>query len=86
MILEEAIRQRSYLIWLRESCPDGNSLHHWLRAKAELEAEQRAFFPATGEWRRLVMPRLPISRPPQRVMSERIPRDEGSASASAARR
>ena len=36
---EEAIRQRSYLIWKREGCPEGRNLEHWQQAKAELEAE-----------------------------------------------
>jgi len=39
---EDAIRLRSYLIWQQEGCPDGRALSHWLRAKAELEAELRA--------------------------------------------
>jgi hypothetical protein len=39
MNTEEAIRQRSYLIWKREGCPEGRNLEHWQQAKAELEAE-----------------------------------------------
>lgn len=38
-VSEEMIAQRSYQIWESEGRPDGRQLHHWLRAKAELEAE-----------------------------------------------
>ena len=37
---EEAIRLRSKEIWEREGCTEGLALEHWLRAKAELEAER----------------------------------------------
>lgn len=40
-IPEEAIRNRSYEIWLRENCPSGRELEHWLQAKAELQAERQ---------------------------------------------
>jgi Protein of unknown function (DUF2934) len=42
MNTDEAIRQRSYLIWKQEGCPEGRNLDHWLRAKAEVEAEPRS--------------------------------------------
>jgi len=35
---ENAIRERSYFIWVEEGCPEGRDLAHWLQAKAELEA------------------------------------------------
>ena len=38
-IPEEAVRQRSYEIWLREQCPQGRQQEHWFRAKAELRSE-----------------------------------------------
>lgn len=73
MIQEEAIRQRSYLIWQREGRPDGRALDHWLRAKAELEAEFQASAGGSGDWRHTVMPRLPISRRPERIVARRVP-------------
>jgi cytoskeletal protein CcmA (bactofilin family) len=33
---EEAIRQRSRLIWEREGCPGDRAEEHWIRARAEL--------------------------------------------------
>jgi cytoskeletal protein CcmA (bactofilin family) len=36
---EEAIRLRSQQIWEREGCPEGYAQEHWMRAKAELEAQ-----------------------------------------------
>lgn len=39
-IPEEQIRDRSYLIWRREHCPQGRHLEHWFRAKAELRSER----------------------------------------------
>ena len=39
---EDAIRQRSYFIWEREGRPIGKEQEHWIRAKAELEAELEA--------------------------------------------
>jgi Protein of unknown function (DUF2934) len=76
MVLEQAIRQRSYEIWQREGCPEGKAVEHWLQAGAELEAEQRAAsFPWGGtDCRAIVVPRLPISPPPRRVTSRRATR------------
>lgn len=54
MLPEEAIRMRSYFIWQREGCPSGRDLDYWLRAKAELEAEEpsrAAAEPAQGKVR-----------------------------------
>ena len=75
MVPEEAVRQRSYQIWLREGCPDGSSVDHWCRARAELEVEHWALSQATGERWQFVLPRLAISPPPQRVVSRRVPRN-----------
>jgi Protein of unknown function (DUF2934) len=72
VIPEDAIRQRSYEIWKREGCPEGRALEHWLCAMRELEAEFEASVSGSGLWRNFVMPRLPMTRPPQRVMSMRI--------------
>jgi hypothetical protein len=35
----EAIRLRSYLIWERAGCPNGEAVNHWLQAKAEIDAK-----------------------------------------------
>ena len=81
MIPEEAIRQRSYLIWQREGQPGGKALDHWFRAKTELEAEYRASLAKSWKWREreTVMPRLPISLPPQTTIAEHVPADERHA-------
>ena len=71
----EAIRLRSYQIWEREGRPDGCSAEHWIRAKAELEAElQEASM--TGMSADLVLPRLPVSAPPLKSVSARIEGDD----------
>lgn len=44
---DEAIRQRSQEIWEREGRPEGLALDHWLRARAELEAERTPALPPT---------------------------------------
>lgn len=44
-LAEDAIRLRSYQIWQREGCLQGNAVEHWLRAIAELEAELSAKTP-----------------------------------------
>ncbi|HEX3944828.1 MAG TPA: DUF2934 domain-containing protein [Rhizomicrobium sp.] len=90
MVSEEAIRQRSYEIWAREGRPDGKSLDHWLRAKAELQAEQlarprfRTFeyymkLHRFEEWQRAVQPKPRISVPPEVRMATRIPRKDRPA-------
>lgn len=38
--LEAQIRERAYLIWERENQPREKHEEHWLRAKAEIEAER----------------------------------------------
>jgi len=76
MIPEQTIRLRSYLIWQQAGYLDGRALEHWLRAKAELEAEYMASLTWVDECERTVWPRLPILRPPQRLTSARIPRAE----------
>ena len=37
--LERRIRDRAYRIWVDEGQPEGKYLHHWLRAKREIEEE-----------------------------------------------
>jgi hypothetical protein len=39
---EQAIRERSYLIWEREGRPHGRGAEHWLQAETELSAGQDA--------------------------------------------
>ena len=35
------IRERAYMMWERDGRPDGHALLHWVRAKEEIEAEDR---------------------------------------------
>ena len=71
---EDTIRLRSYLIWQEEGCPHGQAISHWLRAKAELEAELLAGVRSRGSVS-FVMPRLPISAPPNKRISVKIGRE-----------
>jgi hypothetical protein len=85
MVSEESIRRRSYAIWEREGRPEGKSLEHWLKAKAELGVEQpkrmtRAFeYYATlyrvEQLQGAVLPKPRISAPPQVTLAGRIQRD-----------
>lgn len=84
-ITDDAIRARSYLIWKSEGCPKGCELNHWLRARAELEAELRAS-PPLRIASVFVMPRLPISTPPCKSVSARLKLKRASAAANAAMR
>ncbi|KAF0096603.1 MAG: hypothetical protein FD144_5797 [Rhodospirillaceae bacterium] len=86
MIPEDAIRLRSYLIWQATGCPHGKALEHWLQAKDELAGDYVTLLPRLDECERIVMPRLPILRPPQRITASRIPPGERRASPIAARR
>jgi hypothetical protein len=81
MVLEQAILQRSYEIWQREACPEGKSAEHWSCAIMELEAEHRAaVFPWAGnDCREIVVPRIPISCPPQRIISRRVSHERSAA-------
>lgn len=72
MVPEDAIRLRSYEVWLREGCPEGKALEHWFKAEAELRAEFHAQIFGSNELRYFVMERPPISRPPRRVVSNRV--------------
>lgn len=92
MVSEEAVRRRSYEIWLQEGRPDGKAVEHWLRAKVELEAAQptrpkfRAFeyymkLYRFEEWQRAVQPKPRISVPPQVRMATRVSREERPAAA-----
>ncbi|MBU6296628.1 MAG: DUF2934 domain-containing protein [Alphaproteobacteria bacterium] len=63
-ISDEAIRQRSYLIWEREGRPRGHDREYWWRAEVELEAECQAA--VDGRTTRYVLPHLKISMLPLR--------------------
>jgi hypothetical protein len=80
-IPESLIRERSYRIWLREGCPNGEALRHWLEAKKELETELRgAQFPQKNfDYRDQALPRPTISHLPRRrsATGSRKP-DDGS--------
>lgn len=77
---DEALKQRSYLIWQREGCPMDAALDHWVRARTELEEEirrQRSADRSGGEallrdTSRFVTPRLPISTRPHKIVSMRL--------------
>ncbi|MDE1937377.1 MAG: DUF2934 domain-containing protein [Alphaproteobacteria bacterium] len=72
---DEEIRVRSYLIWEREGHPEGKSAEHWLRAKAELDAEYEAKCRAAsldGASTTFVLPLLPISSRPSRTVSIKL--------------
>lgn len=71
---EEEIRLRSYQIWEREGRPEGRAEEHWCLAKSELKAEMEEASMA-GKKTDVVLPRLPISTPPQKSVSERIETD-----------
>ena len=38
---EQRIRDRAYTIWEAEGSLDGKDLEHWLRAEAEIAAEEQ---------------------------------------------
>jgi Protein of unknown function (DUF2934) len=38
---DERIRERAYEIWEREGRPADKSLEHWLKAEAEIVAEEK---------------------------------------------
>ncbi len=83
-ISEETVRLRSYLIWKREGCPHGKALDHWLRAQAELASEQH-FTPFLREPMVYVMPRIPVSTPPCKSVSERVHLERRPIAANAAK-
>ena len=37
---EQRVRERAYEIWERAGRPEGKSTEHWLRAEAEIGAEE----------------------------------------------
>ncbi len=71
---EDEIRLRSYQIWEREGRPEGRAEAHWRLAKAELKVEMEEASMA-GEKTDVVLPRLPISTPPHKIVSKRIETD-----------
>ena len=86
MVSEYEIRTRSYLLWEAEGRPRGRDVEFWLRAEAELAAESRSNVAtglgAAGRVARFVMPRLPISSPPRRLVAARVgPCERKSAAA-----
>lgn len=38
---EERIRERAYEIWERDGRPEGKAVEHWLRAEAEVAADEQ---------------------------------------------
>jgi hypothetical protein len=75
---DEQIRIRSYLLWEGDGRQDGKSHEYWLQAKTELEAELEAKWLAAsmeGETTSFVLPVLPISTPPSRSVSSKLPVD-----------
>ena len=87
------IRLRSYLIWQREGCPNGAELAHWLRAKAELEAECNSKLPRSHVFFRSdgphsiqaplppVPPRMAVMPPPKRTTAARVAAGRGAIAA-----
>lgn len=75
---EEAIRMRSYQIWEREGRPVGCAQEHWVRAKAELEAEMQAASMA-GTAADIVLPRLHVSAPPVKSVAARLNETDAAA-------
>ncbi|MDE2112665.1 MAG: DUF2934 domain-containing protein [Alphaproteobacteria bacterium] len=74
-IADADIRLRSYFMWERDGRPDGKAEEHWLRAKAELEAEVEAHCHAAaleGETTAFVLPHVPISLQPKRSISAKV--------------
>jgi hypothetical protein len=70
ILTENEISVRSYLIWERERRPEGKSEEHWLRAKAELEAEfEEKCASALDGKSSFVVPLLLVSTPPARLNS-----------------
>lgn len=67
-LTEEMIRERSYYIWQREGCPEGRDKMHWDMACCELEAELLEAS-VIGETASIVLPRIPISRPPHLLLA-----------------
>jgi hypothetical protein len=84
MISEVSVRSLSFLIWQQEGCPDGDALKHWVRAKAQLEAEHTDYLPQSDKLSQAVIARPPISQRPKRAISARVSRSERYSSLSAA--
>jgi hypothetical protein len=74
---------RSYLIWEKADYPDGKALEHWQQARDELEVEFAALLSRYDDCERTVVPRVPILKPPQRLMSARVPAGEWRAAMAA---
>ena len=79
LIGEDQIRARSHAIWIIEGRPAGRAHEHWLRALAELTAElERAWLSVLDEHENteMVMPRPTIVPPPQRLLANRVDRNQ----------
>lgn len=72
MVLEQDVRVRSYFLWQRAGCPQGNDMAFWLRAEAELVAEARSGEAVQFRLERLVSARPVISSPPRKLTATRI--------------
>jgi hypothetical protein len=70
-IAEDVIRRRSYEIWQREGCPEGDDWAHWFQAEAELENEDGPSLPPGPVCGHpgAVAPRPIISLPPHKFSS-----------------
>ncbi|MGH6889670.1 MAG: DUF2934 domain-containing protein [Rhizomicrobium sp.] len=77
MASEYDVRVRSYLLWEAAGRPQGRDREFWFQAEAVLHAET----PQT--WRKptlVLVPGVPVSRPPQRTTAMRVPpRDRKTA-------
>jgi hypothetical protein len=62
---DQAIRERAYAIWEQEGRPDGRSLAHWLKAKAEIETASDNAAPTLARVKRI---QLVDRRQPQLLM------------------
>jgi hypothetical protein len=83
MVVEYHIQVRSYLLWEVAGKPEGQELEFWLRAKAELEAEEREA-PKPSLRPAMNVPRVRVYTPPQRITAARVPPREHSLVANAA--
>jgi hypothetical protein len=76
MTSEQAIRERSYGIWLRNGRPEGKSLEHCLQAEDELEREfLQSGLPPTSFSRNSshdMVPRAHFSLPPRHYVASRF--------------
>lgn len=73
----EAISRRAYQLWEQEGRPEGNDLHHWLRAERELNSVPTASeSPARHEAGERLR-EMPDTRPLQPPRSDTAPSRNG---------